>query len=219
MLGNRMVIAMVVMMSILLGGAVAESPAWSNVITYDFTVSAFSGPLAGVVAMGSFSFDETLVPASENGIVSAQGLLSEFSFTWNGIAFDALTANTGSLAFSPSGTPLSGFVFGNSCDGGGQFPPNTCVVRNFTNDWRISSQFGITYALPDVAGQFGGGPENSTTFERRPEAVPEPVTVALLGSGFALLASVGWRRHRRTDRQHRQGDVHATGVAMRPSGS
>jgi len=197
MLVNRIASALILTMSILLGAAAADSPAWANLITYDFTVTAFSGPLAGVVAMGSFSFDESLVPASGNGSVSKQGLLADFSFVWNGIAYDETTANTGSLAFSPSGTPLSGFLFGNSCDGGGQFPPNTCVVFNFTNDLRISSQFGITYALPDVAGQFGGGPENTTTFERR--AIPEPGTWLLVPTavGLAWLA----RKKRKANRE------------------
>lgn len=192
-------IALVFTMSILLGAAAADSPAWANPITYDFTVRAFSGPLEGVVAMGSFSFDETLVPASGFGVVDQQGLLSDFSFVWNGIPYDETTANTGSLSFSPLGHPLSGFVFGNNCGGGFGTPPNTCLVLGNNNDWRLSSVFGITYAVPGVPGQFGGGPQSNITFARRAEvsAVPEPSTFVLLGSGFALLTRVGWRRHRR----------------------
>ena len=66
-----------------------------------------------------------------------------------------------------------------------------------SNDWRISSQFGITYALPDVAGQFGGGPENTTTFERR--AIPEPGTWLLVPTavGLAWLA----RKKRKANRE------------------
>ena len=85
-----------------LGVAFLAGPiaAHSAPITYDFLVNGgSSGPLAGQTATGSFSVDSSNTPAS-GGVLNATGLLSDLSFTWDGISYNALTANTGSLIIS-----------------------------------------------------------------------------------------------------------------------
>ena len=64
------------------------------IVTYDFTVTATEGSLAGTTASGLLSFDDSLlaVPNTSN---QQTGLLTDLSFTWNGTTLDASTANTG----------------------------------------------------------------------------------------------------------------------------
>ncbi len=105
----------------LLGVALLAGPiaAHSATITYDFTVNGGpSGPLAEQTATGSFSVDSSNTPAS-GGVLNATGLLTDFSFTWDGISYNALTANTGSLIISwGSWGPVFGATFGTNCDAG-----------------------------------------------------------------------------------------------------
>jgi parallel beta-helix repeat protein len=153
---NRIAVALIFTMSTLLGAVVAESPGWGGVITYGFSFpGASGGPLSGVGGKGSFSFDESLIPASGFGAIDGQGLLWDLSFTWNGIAYDETTANTGGLTFF--GGQLIGFSFGNHCSGGFGTPPGTCLVISNTNDWRVASGSGFFYAFPGVPGAFYGG--------------------------------------------------------------
>lgn len=62
--------------------------AQSNSVTYDFTVTANSGPLSGDVANGSFTFNSSIIPAG-GGLVAASGLLTDLSFTWDGVPYTA----------------------------------------------------------------------------------------------------------------------------------
>jgi len=197
MLTNWIAIILITM-STLLGAAAAASPAWAGLLTYEFTVRAAFGPLDGVVSSGSFSFDEALVPPSGFGEVVGFPILSRLSFIWNGIAYDESTANAGSLAFSTFAPDqvLEGFSIGNHCSGDGGVGPGTCLVIGHTNDWHAATGSGFAYALPDIPFVFGQG---SVTFARvEVPPVPECSTLALLGSGLALVISVGSRRRRGT---------------------
>jgi hypothetical protein len=81
-------------------GWLAAGGAKASLITYDFTVTATSGPLEGAVAHGTFSYDSSsIVPGNFN---VATGLLTSLSFSWNGVAYTQATANTGFLGFDAS---------------------------------------------------------------------------------------------------------------------
>jgi hypothetical protein len=60
--------------------------AQSSSVTYDFTVTATSGPLSGEVANGSFTFNSSIIPAG-GGVVPASGLLTDLSFTWDKVPY------------------------------------------------------------------------------------------------------------------------------------
>ena len=78
--------------------------AQSNLITYDFTVTAISGPLSGDLANGSFTFSSSIIPAG-GGVVPASGLLTDLSFTWDGVPY-------GLSSSVPEPTTLPLFAFG-----------------------------------------------------------------------------------------------------------
>lgn len=156
-------------------------------ITYDFTVTATSGPLNGTVEHGTFGYDSSsIVPGGEN---SAAGLLTSLSFSWNGVAYDQAIANTGDLVFDASGNLILA-LFGTNCGSG-------CSVDAADN----ANEF-YTFASPGlpnnfvytVLGRTDAFFEGTTTAALAVPA-PEPTTLALLGLGCALVGAV--RRSRR----------------------
>ena|ERR1700722_1785249 len=176
---------------VLLAGPIA---AHSAPITYDFMVNGgSSGPLAGQTATGSFSVDSSNTPAS-GGVLNATGLLSDLSFTWDGISYNALTANTGSLIISwGSSGPVFGATFGTNCDAGtcsvasgGLDPSPQWFVQMFDN-----SPGTFVYGVPgDSVDVFSG----TATFQPAPVAVPEPGTIGVFGFGLGALFFVERRR-------------------------
>jgi hypothetical protein len=113
--------------------------------TYRFKVNGgYSGPLEGQTAVGSFTFDSSIVPTG-GGHLAQMGLLTELSFTWDGVAYNALTANTGSMDFSSTGGPES-VIFGDDCNAG------TCSASYGTADWYIWLQAeqpsNFVYGIP-----------------------------------------------------------------------
>src|SRR6516164_2876039 len=67
------------------------------IISYDFTATITSGPLSGQVDNGSFSYDSSsIIPG---GVNDAADLLTALNFTFEGVTYNAHTANTGFLAF------------------------------------------------------------------------------------------------------------------------
>ena len=61
-------------------------------ITYEFSVTATSGPLVDVTARGTFTFDSGIIVP---GTAISTGLLTDFDFTWNGIVYNESSANAG----------------------------------------------------------------------------------------------------------------------------
>ena len=182
-----------------LAGMLAWVPcASASEVTYDFTVTATSGPLSGVVSSGSFSFDSSVIvpagppapscrPATSpcpptGGGVTGSHLLDALDFTWDSIAYNADTANTGGLDFDASGN-LIGFCFGNFAG------PGLCGVRAEYEEWDMDGSEFI-YSVPGY-NYYGFG---NVTFAPVSAATPEPGTLGLLGT--ALLAGVGLSRRR-----------------------
>ena len=154
-------------------------------VTYDFTVNIPTGPLAGTNEKGSFSYDSSsITPGAENDTF---GLLTALNFTFNGIAYNASTANTGFLTFDSAGN-LTEFVFGTWCD-----DPGSCATGPYRNDWYATSFAGIWYGVLDSDQVFTG----ELTWALAPASVPEPGTLGLFGLG-ALVIGAFARRRRRT---------------------
>jgi hypothetical protein len=59
---------------------------------------------------GHFSFDSSIIPVGGGGLFTT-GLLDDLALTWNGVTYDASTANTGDLQFDAAGR--------RACDGAG----------------------------------------------------------------------------------------------------
>lgn len=158
--------------AILLGAAIALAavPAQATPRTYSFDVTATDGPLAGVSATGTFTFDDSIIPAG-GGMVKGTSLLTDLNFTWNGIAYDETTANTGWLTFDAAGI-LTDPTFGTDCTGTG------CTVHGGTNEWYFTD-FSFDYAVLGVDGSYH---THDLSFER--VDVPEPATLLLLAAGL-----------------------------------
>ena len=90
-----------------------------------------------------------------------------------GSAYFAYGANTGALT-----------QFNNACNGG-----------DF-GDWAGSGQVQDAYATPSSAPAYGPNEIAALSAIGYDTSAPEPGTITLFGSGFGLLAAIGWRRVR-----------------------
>jgi hypothetical protein len=163
-------------------GLVAAGSAEAFPITYDFTVTATSGPLNGTVSHGSLSYDSSSITLGNTN--AATGLLTALSFSWNAIAYTPTTANTGSLSFDTSGKLTLAF-FGTECG------PASCSLDAANN----ANGFTLD-AFPGLVGTIAYTVRGNTTtgFGGRVTtalAVPasEPTTFALLGLGCVLVGA------------------------------
>lgn len=151
-------------------------------IRYVFTVNVTTGPLVGTVEHGSFSYDSSSV--IPGGFNNATGLLTALDFTFNGVTYNAGTANTGALGFDAAGN-LNYFVFGNNCVAG------TCVAVPNSSEFYVLPGLGFRYSTPS----YDNVGEGAVTFARVPVAVPEPGALGLLGLGvFLIVGFAGLRR-------------------------
>lgn len=160
----------------------AAFPAGASTITYDFTVTATSGPLDGVTENGTFSYDSSIIVPGER--INAAGLLTELDFSWDGIAYNQTTANTGALRFDASGDLTAAF-FGTDCG------PNLCESKPGTDDWTANMAFGL------ALGHFGyDTPDGSGLGLVSATLVPELPTWVMALLGFAGLGFAAARRAR-----------------------
>ena len=121
-------------------------------VNYDFSVTATSGPLVGVTAVGTFAFDSSIIPLG-GGFLPQLNLLSDLNFTWHGITYDETTANTGFLNFDAAGN-LIGVAFGTIPNAGG------VAVHGGEEGWLVVSSGGSKYFQYAFSGQdtfIGGG--------------------------------------------------------------
>lgn len=154
-------------------------------VNYDFTVQATSGGLTGAPESGSFSYESTsIVPGGTN---TAKNLLTSLGFAFNGIAYDATTANTGFLSFNAAGE-LVGFSFGSNCFVG------ICRLRPGNESWLVDPNgFAYTGQLPN--GRFTAG-SGSLTYALASVSVPEPATLGLFALGALMLGLFAGARRR-----------------------
>jgi hypothetical protein len=148
-------------------------------ITYDFTVTATSGPLDGDVADGTFTFDSSIIPLG-GGV--EDGPLTALSFAWDGIAYNQTTANTGYLDFDSTGTLITA-VFGNDC------VPGVCETYAGENQWNVLLGSPSTFPSAFYYSALNESYIHSGTASYF--LVPEPSMTALLliALGGFLLAS------------------------------
>jgi hypothetical protein len=151
-------------------------------VNYNFTVKVPSGAPAGNVENGSFSYDSGSVVA--DGFNSASGLLTAFNFTFNGMAYDASTANTGLLGFDAAGK-LTSFFISSSCilDG--------CTFAPGTDNFTVSPGSLGFVSSTAASANYGTG---DVTYSLAGVSVPEPGTFGLFGFGLLLLGGVAMRR-------------------------
>lgn len=148
--------------------------AQAGILTYDFSVTATSGPLTGTSANGLFSFDDAVVPAGTNH--HATGLLTALDFTWHGIQYTSATANTGAIDRAANGD-LTFVMFGNNCF------PGTCAVSANAEQWVFRGGQLNDFAYSDTTA-IGFG---TSTVSLHVASVPEPSTFALFGLGLTGL--------------------------------
>ena len=104
----------------------------ASTISYDFTVDVTQGTFSGQVDHGSFSYNSSsVIPGSEN---DATDLLTALHFRFDGVTYDARTANTGAIVLNADGS-LAGPLFGTNCEAG------SCSGLCDTNEWDVGGGF------------------------------------------------------------------------------
>jgi hypothetical protein len=161
---------------------ITSRPASADLISYQLSVAATTGPLAGQTSSGTVTFDSGIVPPS-GGRVVGQHLFSDVEFTWDNLSYDARNTETSSFQFD-SGGRLTQWDFGTACIPNG----GSCVVRlpggvpGFV-DWRVLNDstrpFFFEYGRSDQSFGFG-----TATLTPTLTATPEPITAGMLAMGL-----------------------------------
>jgi hypothetical protein len=169
--------------TLLSGAALAVS---ATPLTYDVSATFTSGPFTGTAVSGHFSFDSSL--ATPLAIQIGSGLVTELSFSFEGVDYDASDAPLAGLVFNSAGV-LSQFLFGSHCA-----LTNTlsCSVGTL-----LPGSWFVQHSVIGYAG-LGAQPDDpSISFATNPawtlrrQSVPEPGSLAL---GLLALAACRPRR-------------------------
>ena len=154
-------------------------------IGHTFSVTATSGPLAGVTENGTFTYDSSII--LPNGLINGVSL-THLNFTWNSVTYNETTANTGYLIFDAVGN-LLWITFGPACPALGG-----CQITYFTNSWWITSGVdGVTgnfvYATPEIDVAKG----TAEVFSITTTNIPEPSSLALFSVAGLMLVCAARR--------------------------
>ena len=82
-------------------------------ITHNFTVRGIDGPLAGVESWGSFTYDNSIMPAGGSGVVGGSATNVDFVLNWGGSIYTENEIKSGGIIFV--GGQLGGALFGSVC--------------------------------------------------------------------------------------------------------
>lgn len=169
----------------------AAPAAQATPVTHNFSVTMqddpfLFGPAAGTTTNGSFTYDSSSVtPGAGNHAI---GLLTALDFTFNGITYNASTANTGFLQFDDAGN-LEGFAIGTNCD------TVSCTVSPHTDGW-LGDAFTFLYSTSTSDYAYQGFLTFAFAPYSPPTSVPEPGTLGLFGLGGLMMGLVVGTRRR-----------------------
>jgi hypothetical protein len=172
------------LLAALLATVTIATPARATIIEYGFQVTETSGPFDGQTQSGTFGIDAKYKAPDQMDF--AGGLLSNLAFTFDGVTYDAATANTGAIAFDSDGN-LSLFNFGTGCNERG-----ACglLTEPDTISWIVSAtgegQGNFYYAVGPTIDDLGDGLLAFAPLQ----SVPEPSSLALFASACLGLAGL-----------------------------
>jgi len=170
------------------GLALATIPACNAAtISYTFSVTATTGPLAGTTASGTFSYDSSSIvlggpnctggAGPDCGQNNSTGLFTSLNFTWDSISYGLTTADTGFLEFNAYGTLIDP-LFGRLCSKG------TCANVNGVESWWVSAYGGFHYTMQGTIGLF----EGTAALTPQPTILPGGIVNA---ASYAAVNGVG----------------------------